>query len=127
MSRPEKAMKISAEGYRQIVRKHRSTLKVMDARITDEGKLVFAGRDFLVRLRIDLQDYAKYDETLNARTDMPEDVQPGSGGWDDEKVLAEPDPYIAILHVVNAIIEFHIDPEKQPGIMQYKKRFGIGM
>jgi len=119
MEQPERAMKISAEGYRQIVRKHRKTLKIMNEKITDEGKLIFASKSFLLRLRTDLQDYLQLDETLIE----PQNIRSRPGEWDDEKILSEPDPYIAILHVIDAIIEFHVDPEKQPGIKQYKGRF----
>ena len=123
MNQPERAMKISAEGYRQIVRKHRKTLKIMNEQITDEGKLVFASKSFLLRLRMDLQDYVQLDETLVTRISASQNNRSRPGEWDDEKILSEPDPYIAILHVIDAIIEFYVDPEKQPGIKQYKGRF----
>ncbi|MCL2577927.1 MAG: hypothetical protein FWE27_07755 [Defluviitaleaceae bacterium] len=116
-------LKISAEGYRKIVKKHKQILKSYDARITDESKLALANMAYLQRMRLEMQDYVEYDESLNKRVEN----QPNPhhlGEWDDECILAESDPYLALLYLVEAIIESHFEPENQQGICEYRQRFG---
>ena len=124
MSAPAKAYRISADGYRKFYQKHRSLIRALDARLTDENKLVFAGVEFLRRLRDNAADLVS-ERADNGGPDGPPHIERARGEYDDAFILNEDDPYRAMLFIIDAIIEFRNYPEKQPGLGNYVKRFNI--
>ena len=95
-------------------KKHRALLRDLDARITDEAKLICATRDYLIRMHENVSEHITGD--------IYEDIAAGQAD-DTERILNEEDPYKAVLFVLDAIIAFKEEPEQQPGLVKVMKRF----
>jgi len=117
------SLKVSPNGYIKFFRKHKFILQVLDQRFTNEAHLVFAHKDLLIKIRLDLLEMLKWDEDLipnvqelNMRARKEFDI------YDDEILFDVIDPYLAVLNCIEALLEYHVDSSRQPGIAEYRQR-----
>jgi len=117
------SLKVSANGYVKFFRKNKHILRALDMRFTSEAQLVFASKDLLISVRLDVLELLRWDDDLQPNVqELNMRARSQFQIYDDEILFDVIDPYLAVLNLIEALLEYNVDSRKQPGIEEYRKR-----